>query len=92
MNFRLCCGYGNSGLDTRGYDCLVIPGALSEDGLGLFANEFCGASKGLASLGSFTADVTKVVTQARFDRSICCKHMCSIVYCTYFKCSQSDAL
>ena len=75
MHFRLCCGYGNTGLDTRGYDCLVIPGALSENGLGLFANEFCGASKGLASLGSFTADVTKIVTQARFNISICCKFL-----------------
>eukprot|EP00094_Tigriopus_californicus_P012178 TCALIF_11770-PA protein Name:"Protein of unknown function" AED:0.15 eAED:0.15 QI:0/0.55/0.7/0.7/0.22/0.4/10/4/366 len=25
-----CCGYGSNGEDTKGYDCLVIPGALKQ--------------------------------------------------------------
>ena len=31
-DYRLCCGYGNSGTDTRGFDCLIIPGARSQNG------------------------------------------------------------
>ena len=36
-DYRLCCGYGNSGTDTRGFDCLIIPGARSQNGQDLNA-------------------------------------------------------
>ena len=48
-DYRLCCGYGNSGTDTRGFDCLIIPGAMSQNGKALNVMEFCGASLGLNS-------------------------------------------
>ena len=42
---RICCGYGNAGIDTRGFDCVVIPAASNIDGNAVNAAEFCGASK-----------------------------------------------
>ena len=72
-DYRLCCGYGNAGTDTRGFDCLIIPAASSENGNALNAAEFCGASLGLASRGSRTADVTGVQTVGLTNKSICCK-------------------
>ena len=77
-DYRLCCGYGNSGTDTRGFDCLIIPGAQSKNGQELNAVEFCGASLGLPSRGSRTADVLTGIqtplTVAQTNKSICCKY------------------
>ena len=42
---RICCGYGNAGIDTRGFDCLVIPAAQDTQGNAVNAAEFCGASR-----------------------------------------------
>ena len=39
----MCCGYGTLGVDTKGYDCVIVPGAVKSaspyDGV---ANQFCG--------------------------------------------------
>ena len=42
---RICCGYGNAGIDTRGFDCLIIPAARDTKGNAVNAAEFCGASR-----------------------------------------------
>ena len=74
---RLCCGYGNTGDgggdETRGYDCLIIPGAMSKDGRALIANEFCGADLGLASQGSRTAISMGVQKNPLINKTICSK-------------------
>ena len=70
---RICCGYGNVGTDVRGYDCLIIPGAQSQNGRDLDANEFCGASKGLVTMGSFTAQTPTALSGIFPNASICCK-------------------
>ena len=68
----LCCGYGASGLDQRGYDCLIIPMASTMNNVNkMIANRFCGASKGLATIGSQLSVGT--TTNTALDRSICCK-------------------
>jgi hypothetical protein len=72
-DYRLCCGYGNSGTDARGFDCLVIPGAMSQNGNALNGIEFCGASKGLVSMGTITADATSAQPGGLFNKTICCK-------------------
>jgi hypothetical protein len=39
----VCCGYGDTGKNTKGYDCLVIPGASKFTGKTILAaNHFCG--------------------------------------------------
>ncbi|XP_059088047.1 uncharacterized protein LOC131884323 [Tigriopus californicus] len=48
----ICCGYGLAGVDIRGYDCLLVPSARSAGQARLKANRFCGASRGLAAIGS----------------------------------------
>ena len=49
-DYRICCGYGNSGTDTRGFDCLIIPGAeSSQAGQALNAGYFWVASQIYAS-------------------------------------------
>lgn len=78
---NLCCGYGVDGKDSRGYDCLLIPGASSVAGGIIKANRFCGASKGLAMVGSQTALNTNPVTQGiQLDQTICCKLVLYICY------------
>ena len=70
-NDALCCGYGLSGLDERGYDCLLIPMASNAQMGMIKANRFCGASKGLATIGSQLGVGTTTVTE--LDKTICCK-------------------
>ena len=67
----LCCGYGLSGFDARGYDCLLIPMASNTRMAMVRANRFCGASKGLASIGSQLGVGTTANTA--LDRTICCE-------------------
>jgi hypothetical protein len=45
-----CCTYGSKGTKTKGWDCLMIPGAVkgSMTTKGSFGDVFCGRSKGLA--------------------------------------------
>ncbi len=40
----MCCGYGADGMGTKGYDCLVIPGAakMTTPFALLPYNAFCG--------------------------------------------------
>ena len=70
-NDALCCGYGLTGLDERGYDCLLIPMASNTQMAMIKANRFCGASKGLATIGSQLGVGTTTITE--LDRTICCK-------------------
>jgi hypothetical protein len=45
-----CCGYGSVGVDTKGFDCVIIPGAVKS--LTPFtgvANQFCGG-KGFVTI------------------------------------------
>jgi hypothetical protein len=43
---EICCAYGLTGIDVRGYDCLLIPMASSSMGRAMIkANRFCGASR-----------------------------------------------
>jgi len=46
-----CCGYGNAGVGTSGFDCLSIPGAFAAQTTTKFyaGNFFCGRDKGLPS-------------------------------------------
>jgi len=71
--YRLCCAYGNTGTDVRGFDCLVIPGAKSVSGAALPGARICGGSKGLVSKGSMTADTNTILAGARINKTICCK-------------------
>ena len=73
LTHRLCCAYGITGNDDRGFDCLIVPGAKSISGAAIPAARFCGGSKGLVSKGSMTADTIKAFTGARINRTICCK-------------------
>ena len=70
---RLCCAYGNTGTDVRGFDCLVIPGAKSVSGAALPVARVCGGSKGLVSKGSMTADTTTIIAGSRINKTICCE-------------------
>ncbi len=73
---QICCGYGVSGFDVRGYDCALVPMASSNLGGGgmVGASRFCGASKGLASIGSQTAATAAAITTGiALDRTICCE-------------------
>jgi hypothetical protein len=59
-----CCGYGGKGDNTRGYDCIIIPGA--ENVIGVVLNDgsrFCGRRGGLIT------DTNNAITPA----SVCCK-------------------
>ena len=39
----MCCGYGSLGLTTKGYDCVVIPGAAKATSpYAGVPNQFCG--------------------------------------------------
>merc|ERR1719510_2940883 len=51
-----CCSYKTDGMGTKGYDCIIIPGAVKTDltpigvkDKALNANMFCGQSKGLGT-------------------------------------------
>ena len=47
---NVCCGYGQSGLDTDGFDCLIFPNFVSTTRVGMmFGNEQCGRSNGLVT-------------------------------------------
>ena len=73
-NDALCCGYGPTGLDERGYDCLLVPMASNAQMGMVKANRFCGASKGLATIGSQLGVGTTTVTE--LDKTVCCKWIC----------------
>ena len=75
-NDALCCGYGPTGLDERGYDCLLVPMASNAQMGMVKANRFCGASKGLATIGSQLGVGTTTVTE--LDKTVCCKWICSV--------------
>ena len=45
-NAEQCCRYGTNGLATRGYDCVVIPGAEKVGGAHA-DSRICGRSEGL---------------------------------------------
>ena len=62
-------------MGTKGYDCVLIPGALKTDltPIGVAANAFgatmfCGQSKGLGTVKSGTA-----------SKTICCKSVCTFI-------------
>ena len=74
----LCCGYGFSGFDDRGYDCLLIPMASNTRKAMVKANRFCGASKGLASVGSQLGVGT--TANAELDITICCE-LLDLLWC-----------
>ncbi|XP_071749656.1 uncharacterized protein [Lepeophtheirus salmonis] len=46
----VCCGYGEDGMKTSGYDCVIIPGAEKKTGKLANSNAFCGRSKGLVDM------------------------------------------
>ena len=54
-----CCGYGPTGIGTKGYDCVQIPGALKALTTTMMGHSMlCGRSKGLGSLPTGVAAVT----------------------------------
>jgi hypothetical protein len=66
----MCCSYGIDGMETKGYDCVMIPGA--SNGLvpiGMKANTYCGRSKGLV-LGPAGAIATTVCSKSFFSFSV----------------------
>ena len=61
----MCCGYGSKGMDTSGYDCLVIPDAMKSTittMAGKFS-EFCGSS----------ATFSTVLGGEFATKTVCCK-------------------
>jgi len=69
-----CCSYGSDGMQTMGFDCLIIPGAMKADLSPLeksitAANMFCGQEKGLGSKKDGTSDpgVTICTKQVPFS-------------------------
>lgn len=60
-----CCGYGTNGMNTNGYDCLIIPSATQQAmaGMVIAANAFCGRSVGIVSIAGTTAT------------TVCCKEL-----------------
>ena len=54
----LCCGYGSLGMSTKGYDCVIIPGAQKAASPStLIKNQaFCGAYL-VAAAGSIGATI-----------------------------------
>lgn len=45
----LCCGYGSTGLkSSKGYDCLLVPGASKTVGTRLISSRVCGGNFGTA--------------------------------------------
>ena len=70
----ICCGYGVGAGDIRGYDCLVVPQASSTAKARVAANRICGADRGLASLGTQTAMMTKnFPVGMSAAKTICCE-------------------
>lgn len=59
-----CCGYGSKGTDTKGYDCLVIPGAAKTAGALIKNNAFCGQF-GLVTTKSGTTRKT-ICSESKF--------------------------
>ena len=60
-------------MGTKGYDCVLIPGALKSDatspiGTAIGATMFCGQSKGLGSKKSGDA-----------SKTVCCKSVCTFI-------------
>jgi len=51
----LCCGYGQKGTKTEGYDCVQIPGAMKPDASAVVPQQICGGNKGLVSATGMTA-------------------------------------
>ena len=58
----MCCGYGSKGTDTKGFDCIMIPGASkAATALTPTPNQsFCGKSQGLFT-GTKTGAGSKTV-------------------------------
>eukprot|EP00096_Caligus_rogercresseyi_P007893 TRINITY_DN26032_c0_g1_i1.p1 TRINITY_DN26032_c0_g1~~TRINITY_DN26032_c0_g1_i1.p1 ORF type:complete len:403 (+),score=38.83 TRINITY_DN26032_c0_g1_i1:23-1210(+) len=46
----VCCGYGEDGKKTSGYDCVIIPGAEKKTGKVVNSNAICGRSVGLVDM------------------------------------------
>ncbi len=55
----------------RGFDCALIPDAMSVGGMDLQAPAFCGSGKGLATKGTRTAN-TKMALDGSLDKTVCC--------------------
>ena len=55
-----CCGYGTGGTSTKGYDCVIIPGALIPNGAVevMGPSMICGRSVGLVTAATITAPAT----------------------------------
>ncbi len=51
----VCCGYGNNGIGTGGFDCAIIVGASKTGGTSLPGSEFCGRM-GLATANNAAAN------------------------------------
>jgi len=51
-----CCGYGTDGMQTTGYDCVLIPGALKATNTAIVGTEnICGRSAGLVTVNGMTS-------------------------------------
>ena len=51
-----CCGYGTDGMQTSGYDCVLIPGALKATNTAIVGTEnICGRSAGLVTVNGMTS-------------------------------------
>ncbi len=65
-----CCRYGLAGTKTRGYDCVVIPGAVNFPGPTLEPSRICGRNEGLVrdktSGEAFTPTATLCSTKKPF--------------------------
>lgn len=67
-----CCGYGVSGDNVKGFDCLVLPGARNPTMDTLPGNSrICGRSQGLVQQTKSKAALVK-------DTSVCSKKKCNL--------------
>lgn len=58
----MCCGYGLDGKGTKGYDCIVIPGASKVNAPGTpVANNICGQA--LATIAGGTVIATTICSK-----------------------------
>ena len=63
-----CCRYGNTGVKTGGYDCVIIPGAEEAQAGSPEPSRVCGRSKGLPEkiAGAVNLPATLCSTQTPF--------------------------
>ena len=69
-----CCGYGVTGLETKGYDCVMIPGATMAANPNLrvqVPSSICGNGAGLVSA---TGTISKTIC-SKYNNSFVCQHI-----------------